>query len=373
MPLVSVLMTVYNAGEYLRPAIDSILAQSYQDFEFLIINDGSTDESLEVLQSYEDPRIRIHNNPQNIGQTASLNVGLNLAKGKYIARIDADDVAFPNWLESQMEFLARNPDCAVVSANAIVIDEANRVKRSLLSSNSMSDMIFRSLTASPINHGVSLMDKNIVLENGGYDPQYKIISDYGLWSKLIHNGCQLTSNSDYLMAIRMHSSRSSISSGNDAYIREFAKIMKINIENVSNHELEQIEVELLARAYYSTETLNDIDFEKAVSVLEKIYQNLKPEINTKKDIAYKWLHKQRLSFYLKRIYLCIERRESSKARDVSFQGRKKCGNNIYFFVFIVASFLGGSLLAAIPLFYEKFSRQKLRLKLLGKQCMGMFC
>ena len=92
---VSVLMTVYNGGKYLRQALGSVLGQSYRDFEFLIVDDGSTDGSRAVLESCRDPRVRIMCNPSNMGQTRSLNIGLRAAKGTFVARMDADDVALP--------------------------------------------------------------------------------------------------------------------------------------------------------------------------------------------------------------------------------------------------------------------------------------
>ena len=107
-PLVSVLMAVYNGEKYLLEAIESILNQTYTNFEFLIINDGSTDSTEEIILSYSDQRIRYIKNEQNLKLIASLNKGLDLAKGKYIARMDADDISLPDRLEKQVNFLERN-------------------------------------------------------------------------------------------------------------------------------------------------------------------------------------------------------------------------------------------------------------------------
>lgn len=104
-PMVTVLMAVYNGGDSLRPTIESILGQTYKDFEFLIINDGGTDSSLDVIRSYDDERIILCNNKTNLGQTKSLNIGLRLARGKYVARIDADDFSFPTRLEKQLSIV----------------------------------------------------------------------------------------------------------------------------------------------------------------------------------------------------------------------------------------------------------------------------
>lgn len=116
-PTVSVVMSVYNGEQFLSEAIDSILAQSYRDFEFLIIDDGSTDETLEILTRYAalDSRIQIIRNSQNLMLVRSLNRGLALAKGKYIARQDADDISLPRRLERQVNYLEENPRVVAVS------------------------------------------------------------------------------------------------------------------------------------------------------------------------------------------------------------------------------------------------------------------
>lgn len=114
MPYVTVLMSVYNAGDYLVQAIQSILEQSFRNFEFLIINDASTDRSREIILSFNDPRIVLVDNANNIGLTRSLNKGLKLARGRYIARMDADDIAMPERLKKQVDFLDAHPDYGLV-------------------------------------------------------------------------------------------------------------------------------------------------------------------------------------------------------------------------------------------------------------------
>ena len=109
-PLISVIMPVYNAAPYIRQAIDSILNQSYANFEFIIIDDGSTDKSISIIQSFQDSRIRFFRNDLNLKIVETLNRGLSLAKGKYIARMDADDVAMPERLHKQVAFMEENLD-----------------------------------------------------------------------------------------------------------------------------------------------------------------------------------------------------------------------------------------------------------------------
>lgn len=122
-PKVSVVMPVYNGQRYLRQVIDSILNQTFKDFEFIIINDGSTDSTKKILEGYFDRRIVIIENQQNLGFTKSLNRGLKRARGEYIARQDADDISLPERLEKMVDFLDKNKDVGLLGASFIKIDE----------------------------------------------------------------------------------------------------------------------------------------------------------------------------------------------------------------------------------------------------------
>lgn len=129
-PRISVLMPVFNGEKYLTQAIESILTQSFVDFEFIIIDDGSNDSSLEIVQKYsaEDDRIRVVVNEKNLGLANTLNKGIGLAKGEYIARMDADDISFPERFEHQVAFLDENNYIDVLGAQVIAIDTENREK-----------------------------------------------------------------------------------------------------------------------------------------------------------------------------------------------------------------------------------------------------
>ncbi|HEY4799706.1 MAG TPA: glycosyltransferase family 2 protein, partial [Bacteroidia bacterium] len=116
IPAISVLMPVYNAEKYLCEAIDSILQQTFTDFEFLIIDDGSTDKSVDIIRSYSDKRIVLTTKPCNTGLIDTLNMGIQLARGKYIARMDADDISVAGRLKSQYQYMENNPDVLVVGS-----------------------------------------------------------------------------------------------------------------------------------------------------------------------------------------------------------------------------------------------------------------
>lgn len=122
-PVVTVLMPVYNAEKYLKEAIDSVLHQTLTNFELLIIDDGSTDSSVQIIKSYTDPRIRFIQNEENLGIAATLNKGIDMCSTELIARMDADDISYPSRLQKQCDFFRAHPDCALLSSGARIISE----------------------------------------------------------------------------------------------------------------------------------------------------------------------------------------------------------------------------------------------------------
>ncbi|NJO03533.1 MAG: glycosyltransferase, partial [Bacteroidia bacterium] len=127
-PQVSVIMPVYNARKYLKESIESILNQTFIDFEFIIIEDGSTDNSPEIIRRYTDARIRLISNAKNQGIVRSLNQGLRLAQGKYLARMDADDISLPERFARQVKYLEENPEVDLLATYIQLINEDGRDK-----------------------------------------------------------------------------------------------------------------------------------------------------------------------------------------------------------------------------------------------------
>jgi glycosyltransferase involved in cell wall biosynthesis len=183
---VTVLTTVYNGSAYLNEAIESVLNQTYNDFEFLIIDDTSTDNSVEIINSYKDSRIRLIKNEKNIGQTASLNIGLKLAKGKYIARLDQDDVCLPKRLEEQVDFIVKNSFISIVSSWEYTIDSKGRKigvwKRKIDNYGVFLGYILLGLC--PVWHPSVMFIKDDILKLGGFDTKYGPAEDYELWSRI---------------------------------------------------------------------------------------------------------------------------------------------------------------------------------------------
>jgi glycosyltransferase involved in cell wall biosynthesis len=186
MHKITVLMPVYNGSRYLRQAIESILCQTRSDFEFLIINDGSNDNSRDIILSFDDPRIRLVDNPSNIGLTKSLNRGLQLARTEYIARQDADDISYPERLERQVKFLDEYPDVALLGTRARAIDENGKPRKVNLLRIPLGLLAIRwyLIFQNAFIHSSVVFRRSIVWEQlGGYDVSFVKAQDYELWSR----------------------------------------------------------------------------------------------------------------------------------------------------------------------------------------------
>jgi len=188
-PKISVIMTVYNNEPFIRESINSILNQTFTDFEFIIVNDAGSDASASIVSEFKDERIVFLNNDKNIGQTKSLNRGIAHAKGRYIARIDADDIAYPERLQEQYNCLERERTLAVVGSWYEEIDEKGKRIRTVkvpVDPNEIKLYLFShgALTYYCIAHPSVLIRKSALVEMGGYRERYFFCQDYDLWVRL---------------------------------------------------------------------------------------------------------------------------------------------------------------------------------------------
>lgn len=204
MPKVSVILPVYNGEKYLKEAVDSILAQTFTDFELLLINDGSTDGSEAVLQGYKDERIVYVKNEKNTGLIHTLNKAINLAKGEYIARMDADDLALPERLQKQLSRLEKS-GAAVLFTRVKLMDAGGkplppwqddaanvapqRIKNFLKSDNCL---------AHP-----TVMGKTTLFKKYGYRYNQKYSEDYDLWLRLLADGLRIEKLEEPLLLHRI--------------------------------------------------------------------------------------------------------------------------------------------------------------------------
>lgn len=184
-PAMSVLMSVHNGQPYLRQAVDSILTQTYRDFEFIIVDDGSTDRTWDILNTYSDPRVVLLRNQENVGLTKSLNKAFQVTRGEYIARQDADDVSLPQRLEEQASFLDDNPAVALISCSFIETDESARA--SLLCLLPASDDKIMATLVQGINafcHGAVMFRRQCAEQVGLYREEFELAQDYDLWLRI---------------------------------------------------------------------------------------------------------------------------------------------------------------------------------------------
>jgi glycosyltransferase involved in cell wall biosynthesis len=205
MPTVSALMPVYNAEPYLAEAVESILGQTFADFEFLIVNDGSTDRSGAILERYaaRDRRIRLTSRP-NTGYTVALNQLLDLASGEFVARMDADDVALPQRLARQVDYLRAHPDVVCVGSAVHMIDAAGRFLRNGHPGMDHEAIQQRALAGDcPLNHPSVMMRRAAVEAVGGYHAEFEPAEDLDLWLRLGEVG-RLVNLPEVLMKYRQH-------------------------------------------------------------------------------------------------------------------------------------------------------------------------
>jgi len=186
-PKVSVVIPVYNQGKFLKESIDSILNQTFKDFELIIINDGSFDQTGEILKQYvkKDPRIKVFSQ-RNQGCTKSLNYGIKQARGEYIARQDADDISLPKRLEKQVEFLNKNKDIGLVGGFAQVIDKQGNKKSKILGQYTKDkDLKKHSFWSDRFCHSTIIVRKQLLDKINGYDEHFVCSQDTDLYFRLM--------------------------------------------------------------------------------------------------------------------------------------------------------------------------------------------
>lgn len=205
VPAVSVLMPVYNAERYVAEAVESILKQTFTDFEFLIVNDGSTDRSLQILQSYAEQDLRIHLiSRENRGLVATLNEMINLARAPLLARMDADDIAMHDRLEIQTRHLENHPEVVCVGGGCQVIDEHGRfliIADIKTGPDIVEQLALQGVT--PITHPTALMRTSAIKAVKGYSDKDWPAEDLSLWIKLCDLG-KIDNAPEIVLQYRIH-------------------------------------------------------------------------------------------------------------------------------------------------------------------------
>jgi len=235
-PLVTVLLSVYNSEEFLSEAIESIINQKYENLECLFIDDGSTDGSKEILLSYDDSRIKVIENKNNIGLAASLNKGIDLAKGKYIARMDADDISLPDRIAKQVDALEQDDSLALCGTWAYRIDEKGSTTEEIKVASDYGCIYFKLLLINQFIHGTVTFRAEI-LKNYRYDATIKLAQDYDLWLRILLDGHKMINIPSFLYLHRFHDSGISQTSLIDQDLQA-AKTLKKVLDNQFNYKID---------------------------------------------------------------------------------------------------------------------------------------
>lgn len=200
IPTITVLMPVYNCALYINEAMDSILNQTFDDFEFLIIDDASTDDTVSIIKSYNDPRIQLVEKPVNTGYTNSLNYGLSIANGKYIARMDGDDISLPERFQRQYDFMEANPDVVVCGVNFSIIGTQEIVVLPQENETIKLQLLIGNCLAHP---SVLMRKQGLEALSVAYNVAKEPAEDYDLWVRILGVG-KLHNLQEILLKYRVH-------------------------------------------------------------------------------------------------------------------------------------------------------------------------
>jgi glycosyltransferase involved in cell wall biosynthesis len=225
MPEITVLMSAYNTRKYIEDAVESVLNQTFDDFEFLIIDDGSTDGTLEYLKQLKDPRIRLIRHSRNRGLIACLNEGLDQARGKYIARMDSDDISARHRFEHQYRYMESHPSVGVLGTFMTLFHSGHHLSKPTTHEEICCWQLFYCC----MGHPTVFIRRSILQQyNIRYDPNYLHAEDYEIWNRL-SAVTRIENLPEYLFTYRIHSSQVSTSQYNiQSSTADRVRIQQIN-------------------------------------------------------------------------------------------------------------------------------------------------
>lgn len=226
--MVSVLLATHNDEKYIKEAIDSVINQTYRDFELIIIDDGSSDRTAEIISSYDDERIIFIKNGQNMGLPYSLNKGMEMARGEYIARMDGDDICFPQRLQKQLEYMEQHPEITMCGANRLDFSEKGKKSAKRFFPEESEALKVRLLFGNPIAHSSWFIRKDDFLKHHfRYDEDFRYSQDYELIYRILKS-CKIACVQTILLKYRVKEKTRSNGRCRDIKytIKVFKQIMK---------------------------------------------------------------------------------------------------------------------------------------------------
>jgi len=292
LPLVSVVMPVYNSEKYLKEAIDSVLSQSYHNIELVIVDNGSSDSSKKIILSCSDSRIRFLQNEQNFGIVFSRNKGLEAAAGKYVATLDSDDIALPGRIAKQVSFLEAHPDYGLCGTFYHTIDANGKILKKV-NFPTLDPDIQTHLTIGNCFCNSTMMIQSKLAKELKYREKYDIVEDYELWYR-ISKRAKVANLPFYGTYYRVHGDNLSVARMNDM----FASVKKINKQVLTDLEIDFSEMELELHANMLIENIEsfrqDHYYQELEDWINKFYMKLSgmPRYNKKllfELLAGKWI------------------------------------------------------------------------------------
>jgi glycosyltransferase involved in cell wall biosynthesis len=288
---ISVIMSVYNASEYLVECMDSILNQTFDGFEFIIIDDCSTDNTCAMIEAYKDPRIRLYKNEVNEGLTRNLNKAITLATGKYIARMDADDISLPKRFERQYEFMEKNPEVGLCGTWYEIFGDYQKIVQYKTDHD---EIVLKLLYQSQFNHPSVMMRKEVLDRfNIKYNTDYTTAQDYELWPRLTLV-CKVTNIPEVLLRYRFHSENISTRK-RDLQNANALKIRLNHFKNLGVSDITPEEIEVYTALMHQEYVTQKSKYKVVESLLRRMVKGNETtkrvsETTFNKHIAATWYH-----------------------------------------------------------------------------------
>ncbi len=227
-------MPVYNSAKYIKMTIDSVLNQTFKEFEFIILDDCSTDNCIEIIKKYNDLRIVLVQNNVKQGHIKLLNYGIDISKGQYIARMDSDDICLPTRFEDQLEVFYNNPKISVVFTKSYIIDNKNNFICESWRPKELKNILNWLPYKNFIPHPSVMIQKNILIENEKYDINCNLNEDLQLWYKIYRNGGKFYYLKKNLLLYRINPASIQNVYGNDSFNENYTfRIIKECFSNKS--------------------------------------------------------------------------------------------------------------------------------------------
>ena len=286
---ITILMSVYNDEIFLEEAIRSILIQTFSNFEFIIIDDGSKDKSLRIIKNFKDKRISLLENNNNIGLSASLNKGMKLSKGKYIARMDADDISLPERLEKQYNFMERNPNIGILGTGYHLINKSGEGMGTYIYPDNPVEIHWKLLTGPVFPHPTVMLRKKVLIENNlSYNEEYLATQDYELWCRMIH----YTEGSNLPQALIKYRNHDQSKSKTESDKQEQLRI-KVSADSlVKNYQLPHITMEQTAIigviVNSDIRSLKKTDLEKVYKIFFHVLSQFRKKVSSSRSLINSW-------------------------------------------------------------------------------------